>query len=34
MPHSGYKQSDYGKDRGIHWLAEYTQIKRDMASYE
>jgi betaine-aldehyde dehydrogenase len=34
MPHGGYKRSDYGKDMGIYWLAEYTQIKHDMASYD
>jgi len=34
MPPGGYKQSGYGKDMGIFWLAEYTQFKHVMASYD
>ena len=34
MPHGGYKQSGYGKDMGIYWLAEYTQFTHVMASHD
>ena len=33
-PYGGYTQSGYGKDMGIYWLAEYTQIKHIMASHD
>ena len=31
MPHGGYKQSGYGKDKSIYALEDYTQIKHVMA---
>jgi acyl-CoA reductase-like NAD-dependent aldehyde dehydrogenase len=27
MPHGGFKQSGYGKDRSTYWMEEYTRIK-------
>jgi acyl-CoA reductase-like NAD-dependent aldehyde dehydrogenase len=32
MPHGGFGQSGYGKDRSIYALEEYTRIKHVMAS--
>ena len=34
MPRGGHKQSGYGRDMGIYSLAEYTQFKQVMASYD
>jgi acyl-CoA reductase-like NAD-dependent aldehyde dehydrogenase len=31
MPHGGFKQSGYGKDKSIYALEDYTQIKHVMA---
>jgi 1-pyrroline dehydrogenase len=34
MPHGGYKQSGYGKDKSIYAIEEYTQIKHVMAKID
>ena len=32
MPHGGFKQSGYGKDKSIYAIEEYTNIKHVMVS--
>ena len=34
MPHGGYKQSGYGKDKSIYAIEDYTQIKHVMAKLD
>jgi len=34
MPHGGYKQSGYGKDKSIYAIEDYTQIKHVMAKID
>ena len=34
MPHGGYKQSGYGKDKSIYAVEDYTQIKHVMAKID
>ena len=34
MPHGGFKQSGYGKDKSIYALEDYTQIKHVMAKID
>jgi betaine-aldehyde dehydrogenase len=34
MPHGGFRQSGYGKDRSMYAVEEYTVVKHVMMSYE
>jgi 1-pyrroline dehydrogenase len=34
MPHGGFKQSGYGKDKSIYALEDYTQVKHVMAKID
>ena len=34
MPHGGFKQSGYGKDKSMYAVEEYTNVKHVMASLD